>query len=292
MKITFLLVLILIFHNSLYPQWISVNKPEPFIYELIQYNSDILAGTYYGIYKSNDEGLSWQYMCLKRYIIDALDASGPIIFAGKSIDGGAFFSTDYGKEWDRTFWGNIIRVVHISGSNVFVGTLDGVFMSTNQGWNFNKVSNTFPVEEIIETNAGIFAGGLNVYFTSNSGLDWKNCNFNNHVHAIAECNNNVFVGSDEGLYVSSGNYEKWELTTLKNVNVSSIVVSKDDIIFAGTTKGIYMSKNNGKSWIDKNDNLGNLEVNHLLIKDNYIFAVAYKEQSSSVIRRNYNEIIY
>lgn len=92
--------------------------------------SSIFAGTAKGVYRSTDDGQSWQQSGLKDTTIQALWGNGSVIFAGTTS--GVFLSTNNGSTWKafnsgltnlnvRSLWSNL--------DTVFVGTAGGLFKS-------------------------------------------------------------------------------------------------------------------------------------------------------------------
>jgi hypothetical protein len=163
------------------------------------------------------------------------------------------FTTSSYSQWEQCNgpYGGIVNALAISGSNIFAGTYNGVFLSTNNGANWTPTS-------------------LN----------------NKYVHSLAISGSNIFAGTQSsGVYLSTNNGASWTQTSLNNRTVRSLAISGSNI-FAGTdSNGVYLSTNNGANWTQINDGFNPVPtVSSLAIGNNYIFAGTY---GNSVWRRSY-----
>jgi hypothetical protein len=136
----------------------------------------------------------------------------------------------------------------ISGNNIFAGTFNGVYLSTNNGSNWTAVNNGLP---------------------------------KTFVYSIAISGSNIFIGtSGSGVFLSTNNGGSW--TAVNNgitgygLNVMSITVNGSNI-FAATAAGVYLSTDNGGTWTAFNSGLkgGGLFVASLAVKGDYILAGTY-----------------
>src|ERR1044072_4776304 len=74
-----------------------------------------------------------------------LVSSGNNIYGTNSYGQIIHRSTNTGANWSQIYYaGNYIFSLAASGSNVYVGTYDGVFMSTNNGTNWTQTSLNHP----------------------------------------------------------------------------------------------------------------------------------------------------
>ena len=126
--------------------WTPVNNGlnEKGIFDMVTNNSSIFAGTYSDIYVSNDSGANWN--ALNTGIdssyrgVTSLAIKDSKIFAG-TYEGDIFLSTDNGVSWDTAGYTNpYVFSIVISGSNIFTGTLHGVYLSTNDGNSWVEVN--------------------------------------------------------------------------------------------------------------------------------------------------------
>lgn len=203
-------------------------------------------GTYNGIHRSTDGGLSWQPKDNVTGAVGvihtfAFDVGGSV-YAGGSQPG-ILISTDDGGSWNRMGFGiagGEIWALAVAGSGALVaGTDDGIYRSTNGGGFWTQVNDashvTTPALFAIDdgrTFAGTTSNGL--YYSSNSGATWSS--------------------------VSAG---------LTSTSVIAIVQNVDGIFFAATPdSGIFRSENGGSGWSPFNDGLTNLNINTMVIDQN------------------------
>jgi hypothetical protein len=91
---------------------------------------------------------------------------------------------------------------------------------------------------------------------------------NKTVWSFAVSGNNIFAGTNTGVYLSTNNGEFWSQTSLNNKSVWSLAVSGNNI-YAGTN-GVYLSTNIGLSWTQIG--MSNIDVWALSINGSNIFA--------------------
>ncbi|MBK6506877.1 MAG: T9SS type A sorting domain-containing protein [Ignavibacteria bacterium] len=150
-----------------------------------------------------------------------------------------------------------MRSLAISGSNIFAGTYDGVYLSTNNGTNWTQTAlNNGSILTLATSGSNIFAGtyGFGVYLSTNNGTSWTQTEVNNqYVLSLAISGSNIFAGTNgSGVYFSTNNGTNWTQTALNNRRIYSLSISGSNI-FAGTYGyGVYLSTNNGTSWNEWN----------------------------------------
>jgi hypothetical protein len=162
------------------------------IVSIIKSNNCLFAGSRHRIWKSINNGAGWFLADSGNFfkgpcasidgLIVALSAfsngtNGTALFAGISLGGGVFLSTNNGATWTRTDSGltnTAISSFALSGSTVFVGTFRGIFFSTNFGTNWISADTTgFPVGTIGSDVTCLALTKDNV-FTGTSGMGvWR-----------------------------------------------------------------------------------------------------------------------
>jgi hypothetical protein len=94
----FVLFILLLSNNLIYSQWIKTKGPYGgYVYSIVVSGSILLAGTEDGVYRSTNNGKTWQYSGLINNIVRSLIVKDHNIFAGTS--GGVFVSNSAGKRW-------------------------------------------------------------------------------------------------------------------------------------------------------------------------------------------------
>ena len=167
----------------------------------------------------------------------------------------------------------------VNGSNIYAGTDSILYVSTNNGMDWNETSlNNRLVYTLAFSGNNIFAGTryYGIYQSTNNGINWSQIYLNGiTVTDIKIIGNNIFAatfGMGDGLYVSSNNGLNWSKTSLDSISLYSLV-SYGNNIFAGTQNGVYVSSNNGTSWTQTT--LNNQSVSRFGIIGSNIFAGSY-----------------
>ncbi len=159
-----------------------------------------------------------------------------------------------------------VRVLAISGSLIFAGTTNGVFISNNNGVLWTKAK--LPVALVENKYSEIV------------------------VTAIAVNGKNVFVSTEEGIFFSSNNGVSWVESNAglqKNYytnkpDIINTVAVIGNTVFAGTseqvashktvpnTGGVFISTDNGKNWKPSNEGLEERDLQDLSVSGKNIFA--------------------
>ncbi|MFA7359442.1 MAG: T9SS type A sorting domain-containing protein [Candidatus Kapaibacterium sp.] len=174
------------------------------------------------------------------------------------------------------------------GTTIFVGTIEGIYKSTNDGINWTQTGlNNKQVFCLTTLGNNIFAGtgDSGVYISTNNGTNWSKTALNNkQVYCLATLGSNLFAGiidwsipSSGGIYRSTNNGSNWTYTTM-NSSVASFTTLGTNI-FAGTDSNstgsgkIYLSTNSGLNWSQTSYN--SRAVWSLTTIENNIFAGTY-----------------
>jgi hypothetical protein len=172
-----------------------------------------------------------------------------------------------------------VNCLAVSGSNIFAGSDNGIYLSTNDGLNWTLILPTDSwVYVLIVNGTNIFAGTLGggVYLSTNNGTNWTQKGMaGNDVFSLIVSGSNIFAGTLwGGVYLSTNNGTNWTQVnnglTSSYVNyVASLAVSGTNI-FAGTDCGIFLSTNNGTNWTQVG--LAYTYVSSLTVNGTNIFA--------------------
>lgn len=196
----------------------------------------LFAGTN-GVYRSADNGASWTSANngLTSGIVNTFLVTETNIFAG--TNSGVFLSTNSGTYWTVAgLSSKDINALAVSGTNLFAGVgiyPYGIFLSTNNGINWEDVSTglpNLPIRTLVVSGTNLFAGvgnditGGGVYMTSNNGGSWiqKNQGFNviPSVGSIFIENDYLFAGTggQTGLYGQS----VWRRTLSEIIGIKQV----------------------------------------------------------------------
>jgi photosystem II stability/assembly factor-like uncharacterized protein len=228
-----------------------------------------------GIYKMSDQtALEW------KAINKGLPSKRNTSFAVKgdslfvcNYGYGVYVSTDGGETWAPTgtgLEGIAADAILFVGSDLFLGTQNGVYKSSDMGKSWMRSSNG--IDENSTTNfswilslyandnfifAGSFFGGA--FRSADSGLTWQRMAgipSDESVFRFASKDNLLFLAGTGSMNVSADNGSSWtalNVTSTEGIYVYDVAVFKNDI-YAATSNGFYRSSNNGSSFIPVNVN--------------------------------------
>lgn len=306
MKKTAILIHLISVSFLLNAQWVQTNGPHGEEINCIEsYGNDIYVGNVYGVYKSTNNGDTWQYKPCSH--VRALARSGNNLFVGKS-NGEVLLSTDDGSTWTSRSTGlplsNFINVITFKGDSIYAGTeRDGLFLSTNNGNSWNQVVSEFHNREIfdikIDTDGRIFvACEYGLYVSLDYGLTWNNIfagyNYENFCFAI-----------DNGVLYAGKYYYSYDSSYVPSVYVSldygnnwssisnGVVMEKihcieigiaGEIIVGTEGSGIFISSDNGATWAAFNNGLTNSFARVLHAKDSTVFLGTMGYEKSGLFR--------
>jgi hypothetical protein len=191
------------------------------------------------------------------------------------------------------------RVVSLAGSggNIFAGTQNGAFLSSNNGtsWSPAGLSN--------DTVSALSVGGGNIFavithrsgyiYTCNlsvstdNGTSWNGLHLgvSDNLSAIIVSGSNLFAGSvSHGVLNSANNGSNWQYGVGISIPVYSLAVN-DSTLCAGTENGVYLSTNNATSWTPAGLQNASIYIYALALSGGNIFA---STNSSNVLAKPYN----
>ena len=166
----------------------------------------------------------------------------------------------------------VVGSLAVIGTNLFAGTTNGVFLSTDNGAIWSAVdsglTNLYIDALIINPNGtggtNLFAGTSNgIFLSTDYGTIWSAVDSgltNLYINALTISPNgtggtNLFVGTIGGVFLSTNNGISWTAATGLQFPVTSFLVSGTNL-FAGTNgEGVYLSTNYGTSWTAVNSGL-------------------------------------
>ncbi len=178
-------------------------------------NGEIFAGCYYDLLKSNDNGNSW------------------ISLTENTEAGYAYF---YSFAFDKY-------------GNIYGATRRGVYYSDVVKNHFKSIGLTNETILGIDLNSQewIYVSTENgkIYVSKDHGSSWQQ--LNSYPLKQAHClyinkNDNIIVGTEDGIYRSADNGDNWEFVGLKNKYILKIISDSNGNLIAGTDMNeIYYS---------------------------------------------------
>ena len=232
--------------------WIESDTglPNTTVRTLLVSGTNIFAGTEGGgVYLSGDGGHSWvpSNVGIEYGRISSLAEAGTILYAGTAE--GVYRSTDHGTSWQQKNTGlssmDITSLAAI-GQYVYAGSWDsGVFMSDNNGDNWQPVLPFSPIKALMIYSQSVYAGtGIGIiYKAALDGAQWDLAS-NGLPGSVMEINAfgvhgpTAYVGTMNGIYQLNGSEGKWVNVSngLTHRNVHSITFG-GAMIYVGTWEG-------------------------------------------------------
>jgi photosystem II stability/assembly factor-like uncharacterized protein len=186
-------------------------------------------------------------------------------------------------QWQLTNgpYGGIVTCSAVLGTDIFVGTKNGVFLSTNNGNNWLSVGFVDTIINCLATKGSdIFAGTSNgLYRSSNFGLSWTS--ISSGISCISIYGNKIFISTGRDIYLSNNNGNSWTMVNspCSSSNMINALTQNGTYIFASVnSQGVYRSSDDGNIWTLVNYGLpyvtGNMYfVYELATEGNNIYAV-------------------
>jgi len=243
----------------------------------IDYNGGI--GSYYtygGIYKSTDNGNSWNKISPTAFSTDYFNPSGVVAFSSSTTIfasgpngttlGGIYRTTDDGSTWNAVTSGlpstgyNTIVLTKDNSGNAYAvyqstdnstsgaGGLKGIFKSTNSGASWSQLTSP----QKIKSAGNISYLGTQGWYGSAIAVDPFN-------------HNNIYVGGIDMMKSANGG-SSWNQISYWDPYYGTPVAHADHhiiafdpnnsgVLYSGNDGGIYKSSDGGSSWTALNNNL-------------------------------------
>ena len=191
-------------------------------------------------------------------------------------------------QWQQTSCGGgNTQAFAVSGSNIFAGTGNGVYLSSNNGNSWTALNNGLTTNlntySIAISGTNIYAGKDNGVFKSiNNGTTWTAMNTgltDTNIYSLAISGSNIFAGAGLGVFLSTNNGTNWTAVnngiTILETSLTVLAVNGTNIFVGKYGHGVFLSTNNGTSWTAINNGLSNLNITSLAISGTNIFAGTY-----------------
>lgn len=195
--------------------WTAKGLPFLYLFSLAVKPSFLIAGTWYGVSFSTNNGSSWSGSIAglpSTASVSALAFEGTKIFcsvSGSSSGGtGVFLSNNNGVNWTSFNTGlttTTITKLAVIGSNIFAGRdAGGLFISntTTSGWTAIDAGLTNNViKSLCVVGTNLFVGTSNgIFLTMNNGTTWTDVSVglpaNANIYSITSNDTDIYIGAD------------------------------------------------------------------------------------------------
>ncbi len=172
------------------------------------------------LYSSSDGGFSWSAELAVSGVGSnpgamGVDVQNPsLILIADATFSNLYRSTDAGKSWAVNRGFGVVKSIHVTGSNVYLATSDGVYRSQDRGVTFARTA--------------AFSGGAVAVTIANDGA--------------------VYIARSTGVLRSLNGGVTFAATGLINVNVNNVRAAADGTVYATAGQNLYVSLDQGNSW--------------------------------------------
>ncbi len=292
LKLKLTLFISFFIHLSVFSQWVQTAGPNGgYANEIVQIANELILSTGNGIYKSVDNGKTWNLSISGlpcNVSVYALVEYNGLIYASISRNG-IYFSNDSGNNWSAINTGieNLtFNSLFVEGSNIYAGNINGgVYYSPDNGITWSNKSNgidDIQFEDFIFFNSKVYAAGKNangsfLFETANNGDTWTSIDVpglsSNGIRDMTVENNILYACSEGTVFTSTGNLSSWNTYTINNNGATiSSMHSFNNTVYITTGSGMYFYTNNsGINWTLVQNSNTNAWVNHLFFTNNSIF---------------------
>ena len=217
------------------------NEPGGIIY--VSKAGELTPGNYYGVYRSTDDGQSWQ----STNFTDpgatdiGINTNGYMFFGNNTASWfGIYRSTDLGLNWVRHTFLGVSAMVYLRDGSVLASAYDpglgscGVYKTTDNGSNWFN-TNTFsslscPSDFVLDVNDDIYASVGYVFLSTNNGNSWLNYGLvgqGGYSNLAIDTSGYIWAGSHlDGVYRTAGRTIPVELVSFSaEVNGNNVLLS-------------------------------------------------------------------
>ena len=202
------------------------------------------------VYLSTDRGQTWSEKRFHMASVVAVDPQDHIFLA--TSHNGIWRSTDDGNSWERVLgiddW---IRSLFVTrDGRIFVGTQDSTYRSVDGGesWYAIGLEEVRNVWCIAETESGVLLAGTyqrGIYRSVDGGTTWTQIEgVHGSIWSILPYRGMLLAGDARarGLYVSLDDGISWIPSGFEYMDVTSLTIGPDSNVLAGTRSGIFRGR--------------------------------------------------
>ena len=301
-QLLILFIALVFTHSAAVAQWVKTSYPEervPIFSATIGKYLYVGSDGIKGFYRSEDNGNTWQALYASEtdqhpvllpkngHIMGIGATSDGVLIVGvfdpfpDSTFGGIYVSFDTGRVWVQRENYNVD--IFFDAKKYIIGSSgNGFIHSTDSGWTWQLATNNLSgiVTKIVSKGTVLYAStylGEGVARSIDSGETWQHIKSNLSglpIYDIIALDTELYTAGED-VYRSRDNGLHWVYLNLPYNQYHTIATSGTTIFEAGlSTIGslIVYSTDHGDSWKNCTSNLPGLQVHHVFVKDNYLFA--------------------
>ena len=266
-------------------------------------NDEIFLGSAYGMYYSNDNGVTWEDR-------SGIIPGGSIYVMGKdnnntiyagTFGNGIYKTSNNGLTWNAINTGlpanSRIKAIEIMPDNSLVLLKEGsstfdtlkIYKSTNGGSEWNEIfrgdGGIFNTNFGVDNQGNIYLSGMTVFIegvlikSTNGGSTFEEINTGNIEHDyFTVAGTDIYSITYDKIYKSTNQGTNWDQLPTGpwgNNRVGPMAVSSDGDLLLGGNGGVFYSTNTGTSWTASNTGLASPLGLKGMAFDNKSFAYLY-----------------
>jgi len=260
MKIQFItLCLSLFIISNIKAQWTKIS-PEYGRNDFIIDSSGTFYSLSFGLYKSSNEGISWQYLNFKQFLINTitlLPNDRMLVFAEDLYIKGS--GSNEFQIFPHPLSSGYIIASYFIGNKIYLQQGNQTYYTSNYGLSYDSLN--FRIKSVIEQSGNLIAvGNDGILKSSDNGLTWISSNngistpdFTN-LNSILLLNNNLYVSTGFGgnkMYKSSDGGNTWNIyNNGLSYSVDKIKLINNQIVAYDNTSafGYYILDELNNNW--------------------------------------------
>jgi ligand-binding sensor domain-containing protein len=171
------------------------------------------------------------------------------------------------------------------GNKLYAGTDNGIYLSINNGKNWDAIDSGIPPWTIVwcfaidGNNFWFYNNYYNaIFYSANAGSSWSSISTvlpsSPNIRALAVQDSFLIAGTESGIFRSLNNGLTWFWASSglpANIYVHTLFnIGKN--LLAGTNQGVFISFDNGISWTAMNSKLPITDIYSFAVIGKYLFA--------------------
>jgi photosystem II stability/assembly factor-like uncharacterized protein len=210
-------------------------------------NSIVIGTLSHGIMVSKNNGKHWNEPAvqIKGTPIRGLHAKGNTLFAG--TDNGIYRSLDNGNTWEHVWKGVQVNGFAERNDKIYAALMNGAAVKKDNDSNWEYIYKPHTLHDISTDGEGIYAMtlGAGLKKSNNDGLTWENINnglgtLNLYTFELKKFGNTIFAAQWYGIYRSDNGGKSWSI--IKNGLPDSTAFTTLEVTRRGLIAGIGLRK--------------------------------------------------